>query len=54
VLQGEFPDSMKRFWTFLLNKNLPLDSLKGVGTAVFGLGDSGLAPNHIYAQLALL
>lgn len=48
--QGEVPDSMKRFWTFLLNKNLPLDSLKGVGTAVFGLGDSGYLKYNVVAK----
>ena len=39
--QGEVPDSMKRFWRFLLRKNLPVNSLAGMHTAVFGLGDSG-------------
>lgn len=41
VLQGELPTNMKRFWRFLLRKNLPADSLCGVMHAVFGLGDSG-------------
>ena len=39
--QGEIPDSMKRFWRFLLRKSLPANSLAGMQTAVFGLGDSG-------------
>ena len=41
--QGEVPDSMKRFWRFLLRKSLPVNSLAGMQTAVFGLGDSGAA-----------
>lgn len=32
---------MKRFWRFLLNKNLPPTSLGATSVAVFGLGDSG-------------
>ncbi|KAJ8331849.1 NAPDH-dependent diflavin reductase [Batrachochytrium dendrobatidis] len=38
--QGEEPDNMKRFWKFLLRKNLPNDSLQKVQFGVFGLGDS--------------
>ncbi|XP_053667571.1 NADPH-dependent diflavin oxidoreductase 1 [Anopheles marshallii] len=38
--QGEEPDNMKRFWKFLLRKNLPTDSLQQVHFAVLGLGDS--------------
>ncbi|KAI9205118.1 uncharacterized protein BJ171DRAFT_503040 [Polychytrium aggregatum] len=38
--QGDEPDNMKRFWKFLLRKNLPADSLAGLKFAVFGLGDS--------------
>lgn len=41
VLQGEVPDSMRKFWRFLLNKNLPPNSLGATSAAVFGLGDSG-------------
>ena len=40
-LQGEVPNNMKTFWKFLLRKSLPVDSLKGILVAVFGLGDSG-------------
>jgi len=32
---------MKGFWRFLLRKSLPVNSLAGASTAVFGLGDSG-------------
>ncbi|CAN8000134.1 unnamed protein product [Ixodes hexagonus] len=38
--QGEEPDNMKCFWTFLLRKSLPVDSLRGMSYAVVGLGDS--------------
>lgn len=38
--QGEEPDNMKGFWTFLLRKSLPVDSLRGMNYAVVGLGDS--------------
>ena len=37
---GEVPEGMKKFWKFLLQKNLGADSLKGVKVAIFGLGDS--------------
>lgn len=38
--QGDPPDNMKKFWKFLLRKNLPTDSLQDVFIAVIGLGDS--------------
>ena len=38
--QGEPPTNMKRFWKFLLRKNLPLNSLSHLKYAVLGLGDS--------------
>lgn len=28
--QGDQPDNMKKFWKFLLRKNLPCDSLQSV------------------------
>lgn len=37
---GEVPSSMKNFWAFLLKRSLRRDSLVGLTTAVFGLGDS--------------
>lgn len=40
-MQGDVPDNMKRFWRFLLNRNLPPNSLSQLQSAVFGLGDSG-------------
>ncbi|XP_033220505.1 NADPH-dependent diflavin oxidoreductase 1 [Belonocnema kinseyi] len=38
--QGEPPTNMKRFWKFLLRKNLPTNSLIRLKYAVLGLGDS--------------
>ncbi|KAI9030660.1 hypothetical protein CLU79DRAFT_694685 [Phycomyces nitens] len=38
--QGDEPNNMKKFWRFLLRKNLPHDILNGLNCAVFGLGDS--------------
>ncbi|XP_055617108.1 NADPH-dependent diflavin oxidoreductase 1 [Toxorhynchites rutilus septentrionalis] len=38
--QGEEPDNMKRFWKFLLRRNLPVDSLRMLSFGVLGLGDS--------------
>jgi sulfite reductase alpha subunit-like flavoprotein len=38
--EGEVPSSMKKLWNFLLKKSLSSDSLQGVSSAVFGLGDS--------------
>jgi sulfite reductase alpha subunit-like flavoprotein len=37
---GDVPGSMKLFWSFLLRRGLPLDSLQNISIAVFGLGDS--------------
>ncbi|RIA87746.1 hypothetical protein C1645_713689 [Glomus cerebriforme] len=38
--QGDEPDNMKKFWKFLLRKNLPNDILNQMKFTVFGLGDS--------------
>ncbi|XP_034837360.1 NADPH-dependent diflavin oxidoreductase 1 [Maniola hyperantus] len=38
--QGDEPDNMKRFWKFLLRKNLPTNSLVKLKFGVVGLGDS--------------
>lgn len=38
--QGEEPENMKRFWKFLLRKNLPATSLSKLRYGVVGLGDS--------------
>ncbi|KAJ1419203.1 flavoprotein-like protein [Ochromonadaceae sp. CCMP2298] len=37
---GDPPDSMKTFWSFLLRRGLSATSLSGLGVGVFGLGDS--------------
>lgn len=41
--QGNEPDNMRKFWRFLLRKNLPADSLASLQYALFGLGDSSYA-----------
>lgn len=38
--QGDEPDNMKRFWKFLLKKNLPSNSLIRLKFGVLALGDS--------------
>lgn len=38
--QGDEPDNMKKFWKFLLRKNLPSSSLLKLKFGVLGLGDS--------------
>ncbi|KAI7901704.1 uncharacterized protein BX663DRAFT_513736 [Cokeromyces recurvatus] len=38
--QGAEPANMKKFWRFLLRKNLPNDILSDLDCAVIGLGDS--------------
>lgn len=38
--QGEEPDNMKHFWSFLLRKSLPRNSLSAICHSVIGLGDS--------------
>ncbi|KAG2195774.1 hypothetical protein INT47_005751 [Mucor saturninus] len=38
--QGSEPANMKKFWRFLLRKNLPHDILADLNCAVIGLGDS--------------
>jgi len=48
--QGEVPDSMRKFWRFLLNKNLPPNSLGATSAAVFGLGDSGYLKYNVVAK----
>ncbi|XP_071485493.1 NADPH-dependent diflavin oxidoreductase 1-like [Diadema antillarum] len=38
--QGDEPDNMKKFWRFILRKDLPQDSLSQMHYSVLGLGDS--------------
>uniref|UniRef100_A0A1B6IAI2 NADPH-dependent diflavin oxidoreductase 1 n=3 Tax=Homalodisca liturata TaxID=320908 RepID=A0A1B6IAI2_9HEMI len=50
--QGDQPDNMKKFWKFLLRKNLPVDSLRNLRFAVLGLGDSSYVKfNHVAKKL---
>eukprot|EP00762_Andalucia_godoyi_P001048 ANDGO_01984.mRNA.1 NADPH-dependent diflavin oxidoreductase 1 len=48
--QGDTPSSMKEFWRLLLRKSIPLDFLKNVNVAVFGLGDSSYAKFNAVAR----
>ena len=48
--QGDAPDNMRAFWSFLLRKSLPPDSLDSVSFAVFGLGDSSYAKYNAVAK----
>ncbi|KAL1925663.1 uncharacterized protein VTP21DRAFT_546 [Calcarisporiella thermophila] len=57
--QGEEPDNMKKFWKFLLRKNLPHDVLSNLEYTVFGLGDSSyikynFPAKKLYKRLAQL
>ena len=57
--QGVVPDNMKRFWQFLLRKDLPSNSLNNISISVFGLGDSGYplynaAARKLYQRLLQL
>lgn len=38
--QGEAPDNMMSFWSFLLIKTLPKDALSSLKFSIFGFGDS--------------
>eukprot|EP01132_Coremiostelium_polycephalum_P004558 gene4558-5680_t len=56
---GEVPDSMKKFWSFLLIKTLPANSLINTKFAVLGLGDSSYttynyAAKKLYQRLVSL
>lgn len=48
--QGEEPDNMKKFWKFLLRKDLPGDSLSSTSFGVLGLGDSSYAKFNFAAK----
>ncbi|KYQ94424.1 NADPH-dependent diflavin oxidoreductase 1 [Tieghemostelium lacteum] len=47
---GEVPDSMKPFWSFLLIKNLPPNSLANTKFGVLGLGDSSYVTYNFAAK----
>ena len=46
---GDPPDNMKRFWRFLLRKDIPNNSLEKINFAVFGLGDSSYTRYNVMA-----
>lgn len=48
--QGDEPDNMKKFWRFLLRKNLPSNSLCKVKFGVLGLGDSSYSKFNFVAK----
>lgn len=48
--QGDAPDNMRSFWSFLLRRSLGADSLSGANFAIFGLGDSGYAKYNAVAK----
>lgn len=48
--QGDTPNPMKAFWTFLLQRSLTQQWLKQTNYAVFGLGDSGYQKYNFVAK----
>jgi sulfite reductase alpha subunit-like flavoprotein len=48
---GEPPTNMKNFWKFLLQKDLPEDSLSELNYTLFGLGDSSYEKFNIVAKM---
>ncbi|XP_015986488.2 NADPH-dependent diflavin oxidoreductase 1 isoform X3 [Rousettus aegyptiacus] len=48
--QGDPPDNMKNFWSFIFRKHLPLTSLCQMDFAVLGLGDSSYAKFNFVAK----
>ncbi|KAJ9564455.1 hypothetical protein OSB04_000421 [Centaurea solstitialis] len=48
--QGDTPNSMKVFWTFLLQRSLSRQWLEKTQYAVFGLGDSGYQKYNFVAK----
>lgn len=47
---GEEPHNMRRFWRFLLRRDLPSDSLASMSFAVIGLGDSSYQKYNFVAK----
>jgi len=47
---GDPPDNMRRFWRFLLRKELPRDVLEQLEFAVFGCGDSSYEKYNVMAR----
>ena len=48
--QGDPPDNMKKFWKFILRKNLPSSSLTNLQISVIGLGDSSYLKFNFIAK----
>ncbi|XP_071820437.1 NADPH-dependent diflavin oxidoreductase 1-like isoform X2 [Apostichopus japonicus] len=48
--QGDEPDNMRKFWKFLLRKDLPKESLVRLKFAVLGLGDSSYPKFNFVAK----
>ncbi|XP_076822660.1 NADPH-dependent diflavin oxidoreductase 1-like isoform X1 [Clavelina lepadiformis] len=48
--QGEPPDNMKKFWRFIMRKNLPPTCLADLKFGVLGLGDSSYAKYNFVAK----
>lgn len=48
--QGDPPSNMKKFWRFLLRKNLPANSLENLQYSVLGLGDSSYEKYNFAAK----
>ncbi|XP_075986865.1 NADPH-dependent diflavin oxidoreductase 1 [Anticarsia gemmatalis] len=48
--QGDEPDNMKRFWKFLLRRNLPSNSLARLKYGVLGFGDSSYTKFNFAAK----
>lgn len=48
--QGDTPDNMKKFWRFIMRKDLPTNSLPSLKFAVLGLGDSSYAKYNFVAK----
>lgn len=48
---GEAPENMRKFWSFMLRRDLPPDSLQLLSFAVFGFGDSSYAKYNAAARM---
>ena len=49
--QGDPPKNMIKFWSFILNKNLPSNSLQKLNFTVFGFGDSSYKKYNAMARM---
>ncbi|EDO30877.1 predicted protein [Nematostella vectensis] len=48
--QGDEPDNMKKFWRFIMRRNLPAHSLQQLSFSVLGLGDSSYPKFNFIAK----